>query len=346
MTKDIRGAVIGYGGAFNMGKEHADYMRSHGIAFTAVCDLNEERRREAERDFPGIRTFAEVEELLAQPDLDLVTIITPHSAHAPLAKQILQSGKHCIIEKPMCLLDEEARELMRLAEERGLLLSVYHNRRWDGWYTAFRRLADEGELGEVYHAEMFHGGFSVPKLWWRSFKDVSGGAMYDMGAHYLDWLLGFMKGGIQSVRGVAHKRLFHEVTNEDQVDSFLHFDNGATAHIQISSIACHKKPQLRVLGTKGAFVRNGNELTLYRQNNGRVNETRIEPDRVSGGGDVYYRNISDHLRNGAELFVKPEQARRVVAIIEATGRSAEQGQELPVPYEREYARIANAEGRR
>lgn len=115
-----------------MGKVHAQQMNVVGIEFTDACDLDPSRAEQAGKDFPGIRTFREVAELLSQKDIDLVTVITPHNTHAPLAKQVMESGKHCIFEKPMCIYSEDAYELVRLAEAKGLMLSVYHNRRWEG----------------------------------------------------------------------------------------------------------------------------------------------------------------------------------------------------------------------
>jgi predicted dehydrogenase len=332
MERKIRGAVIGYGGSFNMGKKHAGFMQQNGIEFAAVCDMNPERVKEAEQDFPGIRTFTDVKDLLAQSDIDLVTVITPHNAHAPLAKQVLESGKHCITEKPMCISADDAQELIRIARDKGLMLSVYHNRRWDAWYVALKEIVSQGTLGDIYHVEMFHGGYSQPKTWWRSYKDISGGILYDWGAHYLDWLLGIMPGKVKSVRGFAHKLLFHEVTNEDQADSIIHFENGAVAHLEISSIAYHKKPSFRILGTKGAFVRDGQGMRIMKQENGEAKVIPVEQAQTEGPV-LFYANIADHLRNGTELIVRPEQARRVIAIIDASCKSAEEDLELPVPYE-------------
>jgi len=338
MTKTIKGAVVGYGGSFNMGKAHAEQMMRHGIEFVAACDLVAPRREQAMRDFPHIRTFATVEELLAQGEIDLVTVITPHDTHYPLAEQILASGRHCVLEKPMCIRAEEADRLVKLARSAGKMLSVYHNRRWDGWYLTLRDLLARDILGELFHIEMFIGGCWKPKDWWRSDKAVSGGIFYDWGAHYIDYLLGVVPGKVTNVKGFIQNRLWHEFTNEDHMDSIITFENGATAHIQVSNIAYAGKPQFRFLGTKGAIVdeniRDG-EMTLYTDINGVRVESKLKCQESRQ--DLYYRNIADHLMNGAELIVKPEEARRIISIIETTERSALQGVELAVPYEEPLA---------
>jgi scyllo-inositol 2-dehydrogenase (NADP+) len=289
---------------------------------------------QAKSDFPDIRTFTRVEDLLAQPDIDLVTVITPHNTHAPLAEQVLNSGKHCILEKPMCIHADDADKLVQLSREKGLMVSVYHNRRWDGWYLTLKDLIGKGLIGDIFHVEMYMGGYRQPGSWWRSDKEISGGAFYDWGAHYIDYLLGVMPGKIKSVRGFIHNLVWHETTNEDHIDSILEFENGAVAHIQSSSIAHAGKPAFRFLGTKGAIVDVNmwdGQLTYYTDLNGVKVETNVPC--LKDNQEEYYRNIADHLMNGAELIVKPEQARRTIAVIETTEKSAASGQALPVPFE-------------
>ncbi|UVI27628.1 Gfo/Idh/MocA family protein [Paenibacillus spongiae] len=333
-TVKLRSAVIGYGGAFNMGKHHASKMIESGIEFVAACDLDPARAAQAEQDFPGIRTFTNVSELLAQPDIDLVTVITPHNTHAPLAEQILHSGKHCILEKPMCIHAEDADKLVKLAASKGLMLSVFHNRRWDAWYLTVKDLMDRDLIGDIFHVEMYMGGYNKPGNWWRSSKEISGGMFYDWGAHYIDYLLGIVPGKVQSVRGYIHNRVWHDVTNEDHIESHIQFESGAVAHIEMSSIARAGKAMIRILGTKGAIVAPSlweGHLTLHTEVNGLNIETKVPC--LKDNHDAYYNNIADHLYNGAELVVKPEEARRVIAILETSELSAKAGKELELPYE-------------
>lgn len=328
----IKGAVIGYGGPMNMGKHHADRMREAGIEFAAVCELDPARMAQAAAEFPHIRTYAHVEELLAQPDIDLVTVITPHQSHALLGRKVLESGKHCILEKPMCIKADDADKLISTAKRQGAMLSVYHNRRWDGWYVTARDAIANGLLGDIFYAECFIGGFGHPGNRWRSDKEISGGILYDWGAHYIDWLLGIVPGNAQSVRGYAQKRLWHDVTNEDQLDCAIFFDSGAVIQLQASQIAHAGKAERRILGTKGAIVSSSGTdqgyLTCCFHTNGGREETKIP--FLDSPSVSYYRNIADHLLHGADLIVKPEQTRRVIAILEAAGQSSEQNRELPV----------------
>jgi scyllo-inositol 2-dehydrogenase (NADP+) len=330
----LRGAVIGYGGAFNMGKQHAQHMIENGFLFAAACDLDPKRAEQAKQDFPEITVFTNPDELLAREDIDLVTVITPHNTHADLGKRILQAGKHCILEKPMCIRAEDGYEMVTIAREKGKMLSVYHNRRWDGWYLTLKDLIAKGIIGDIFHIEMAFGGYGSPGHWWRSSKEISGGALYDWGAHLIDYSLGVLPGKIKSVRGVVHNLVWHEFTNEDHVDSTIYMENGATVNVQISSIAHAGKPHIRILGTKGGIIDTNifdGEITLFTELNGVKLESKVKTEKNQG--ELYYANVADHLYRGAELAVKPEQAMRNIAVIETTEKSAAEGKELLVPYE-------------
>ncbi len=331
--RGIRCAVIGYGGSFNMGRLHGSWMnQTPGLQLVAVCDLDPRRVEQAKVDFPGIRTYTQVEELLADPEVDLVTIITPHNTHAPLALQALEAGKHVITEKPMCLTVEEATAMIETARRQGKMVTVFHNRRWDGRAVALRQAIRQGLLGEVFHIEVFMGGYHHPGTWWRANKAISGGALYDWGAHYIDWVLQAVEGRIRSVRGFVQKRVWHDVTNEDHVDSLIHFENGCLVHLQQSSIAFASKPWFRVLGTKGALVDAGDGFTYHTEKDGIKVQGKI-PFPKDAAQEHFYPNIARHLLAGEPLAITPESARRVIAVIETTERSAQAGRELPVPYE-------------
>ncbi|WP_042167578.1 Gfo/Idh/MocA family protein [Paenibacillus gorillae] len=328
----VRTAVIGYGGAFNIAKMHADHMLQNGMEFIAVCEMNEERLNQALQDFPGIRGYATVEELLAQPDIDLVTVITPHNSHYSLGMQVLESGKHCVLEKPMSITAEEGDALVRKAKEKDVMLSVFHNRRWDSWYLTAKQLIAEGRLGDIFAVELYTGGHGHPGHWWRADKSISGGVAYDWGAHYIDWLLGLVPSRMTTVRGFTHKLKWHDVTNEDHMDIFIGFENGTSASLSVSSLAYAPKPNRRILGTKGAIISNGDEeVILYEDVDGKRVETKVAS--IPSSWISYYRNITAHLTQGEELVVKPEESRRIIAVLDTAGRSAAEGKELPVPFE-------------
>ena len=321
MDKTIRCAVIGYGGAFNMGKAHADSMIKAGMQMVAACDLDPKRMEQAANDFPGIRTYTKVDDIINDKEIDLVAVILPHNLHAPIAVQAANTGKHVVVEKPMCISVAEADEMIQAAKANKVMLSVFHNRRWDGDFRKIRELIQEGLIGEVFHIEACMGGMRDPGTWWRSDKAISGGAMFDWGAHIIDWILHFIPQQVAGVDGYYHKRRWTQNTNEDHTELVIRFEGGETAQVEISSIAAASKPRWRILGTKGAIVMNDwrtIEVTVDHQGHMAKFEERV-PD---SDWEAYYANVGGHLMRGEELVVKLEEARRIISIIEAAERSS------------------------
>ena len=341
MSKDIRCGVIGYGGAFNMGRAHASYIQAtDGLVLTSICDISPERTAAALADFPGIATYNAVEELLASPDVDLAVIVLPHNLHAAVSIQCSQAGKHVVVEKPMCVTVEEANAMIAAARAADKMLSVFHNRRQDGDYRTLRRLiVDEKIIGDVFSVEIFSGNFSAQNpQWWRSSKKISGGYFYDWGAHFLDWMFGIVPGKVTDVSGYYQKRLWHDVTNEDQVQAVLRFDTGCVVNVTMSSIAHATKPKWWILGEKGALVDRGGyfEITGDFKAAGHTATLKV-PYNHDSEWQTYYANIADHLNNGAELNVKPEQARRIIAVLEGSEKASQTGHSVSLPTEDEDA---------
>lgn len=329
---EIRCAVVGYGG---MGKHHAEMMtQTKVMKVVAVCDPDPKRLDAAKSEFPEIRVYRKLDELLLKEDFDLAAIVTPHNTHAPLALKCLKAGKHVIVEKPMCLTAKEATEMIEEARRRGVMLTVYHNRHWDGDFMAIREVVEAGLIGEIFHVEMFGGGYHKPGRAWRSDKAASGGLLYDWGAHYFWWLLQLIPHPIRSVVGHSHKLKWHDVTIEDHVQALVYFANGAVADVQFSTVAAAVKPRWFILGTEGAIVdRWEGKFTLHYFVNGVKAETQI-PYKESRWFE-FYRNVANHLLHGEELAIKPEKARNVITVMEYAYRSAKRGgKALPLPYER------------
>jgi predicted dehydrogenase len=270
--------------------------------------------------------------MLKQEDVDLITVVTPHNTHAGLTLQCLKAGRHVIVEKPMCITTAEATAMIEEAKKKNLMLSVFHNRRFDGDFLALKETIGKGRIGEIFHLEAFMGGFGHPGTWWRSDKKVSGGAFYDWGAHLLDWVLHIIPGNIVEVTGYFHKRVWMDVTNEDQVEAVIRFESGAVADVQLSNLASIGKPRWRILGTKGGITTMPEQqcFRVVTYSDGKPVETKV--DFKKGEHSTYYRNIADHLLRGTELLVKPEEARRIIAIMEAAEESSRTGETVRSAY--------------
>ena len=333
IEKEIKCAVLGYGPAFNMGKRHCELIKeTEGLKLVSICDLNPERTATAKKDFPEVITYNSVEEMLKKAELDLVSIVTPHNTHAFLTLQCLKAGKHVVVEKPMCITVKEATEMIETAKAQRKMLSVFHNRRFDGDFLAIKEVIDKGLIGEVFHIETGGGGYHHPGYWWRSDKKVSGGAFYDWGAHFVDWVLNLIPKKMVGIAGFFHKLVWNDVTNEDHVGALIRFENGAVADVQLSNIDRIGRPRWRILGTKGAILdKGGGSFKVNTEIEGIPASMEVKYKETDWRR--YYRNIARHLLFREKLEITPQSARRVIAVFETAEKAAKSGKIEPVPYE-------------
>ncbi len=326
--KVIRCGVLGYGGAFNMGKHHAEWMtQTPGLEIAAACDVDPGRAEQAKGDFPQIKVFTSLATMLAKGGIDLVVIITPHNTHARLAIQCAKAGKHVIVEKPMCLSSKEAAAMVETAKAKKVMLSVFHNRRWDADYVALRQVVASGAIGEVFQVETGGGGYGHPGKWWRADKKISGGTLWDWGAHFMDWILGLKDEKVVDVTAYFQKRKWHDITNEDHAKVMIRFQSGATAELQMSTINRGPRPKWRILGTEGAIILPGsapNTLRLYTALDGLASEADVKY-KPAENWPAYYNNIAAHLLKGEALAVTAESARRAISVLDAAEQSARTG---------------------
>lgn len=338
-VKDIKVGVIGYGGAFNMGKQHLVEMQNAGMTPVAVAEVDPERLKVATTDFPGIQTYATVTEMLKKSDVNLVTIITPHNTHAPLAIQCLKAGRHVICEKPFALTTAECDSVIAEAKKKDLVVSTYHNRHWDGWIL---RAVDEVKrkkvIGDVFRVDIRWGSRSKPGDWWRSSKSISGGILYDWGVHLLEYSLQIIDSEISEVSGFAKTGFWGPVTkwkddtNEDEAALVVRFKNGSWINLNVSSLETNKKEGwLEFHGTRGNYVIDrGDTYTRIHNDNGT---TTVEKGKSGKSeGHKFYENIAAHMTKGEKLIITPEWARRPIHILDLAVQSASKGKSLTAKY--------------
>lgn len=332
---EIGTAVIGYGYA---GRAFHSYLvgLTDGLALKGIASRSAETREKikAER---GCRAYAGLEEALADDDVELVVIASPSHVHAEQAIAALNAGKHVVTDKPMAMTLNEAEMMIAQAERQGRMLSVFHNRRWDGDYLTVKQLVDRGEL-EVRRIETAWSRFGMPRGW-RGERDKAGGRLYDLGSHMIDQIQLLCPRPITSV----YARLQYD-SDERDVESdaivVIGFEDGATAIVEASSISAIEKPRWYVTGSKGTFLKHGLDPQEAAMKAGDI-DAAVEPAEtygrlhdgerervvptVPGRWRSFYENIAAHLRDGAPLAVTPQSVRRTMAAIDAAFESHEKG---------------------
>jgi predicted dehydrogenase len=324
-----------------------------GLRLAGIAELDPQRLKGAGARFPNVRLHQATAELLSDDAVDVALIATPPSTHFDLACQAIAAGKHVVVEKPLCFTAAQADELLATALDAGVLLTVHQNRRWDPDFQAITRLIAEGRLGQVFNVETFVGGFEHPCTLWHSDRRVSGGRLYDWGAHLIDQTLQLYGGESPvEVSATGHKRVWHDVTNLDQVRVRMRFADGREAEFLDSDILAVRRPKYVVQGTAGTVVGHyspvveervtadeGYQRNEHHHAEGPARLTLsqhhagwgLQTTEVPGLPDApfpFHRALADHLQLGDPIPVDPAEIRTVTAVLEAAHASAHDGGRL------------------
>lgn len=320
---------------------HAPFITTNpGFTFYGAW---ERTKNLAQEKYPGVKTFRSLEELLADNNIELVVVNTPSVTHFDYTKQVLNAGKHCIVEKPFTATTEQAEELIALAKEKKLLVSVYHNRRYDSDFKTVKKILDEGFLGKLVEAEIHYDRF-VPDLSYKVHKEIPTpgvGALYDLGSHLIDQAL--------QLFGMPHS-VFADITANrpgSKVDDYFNLVLFYPEHrviLKCSYYVREAMPAYQFHGTKGSFIKHKTDVQeidlqahkkpggddwgiepvsqqglLHTEKDGKVIKEHITS--LKGNYGEYYEGIYHALRNGTAAPVSAEDGMKVIKVIEAAIKS-------------------------
>ena len=306
---------------------------------------------EAQQAYPDARLVRSLDELLTIDSIRLVVIATPNTTHFDLARQCLLAGRDVVIDKPFATTYAEAEELVKLANDKKRLLSVYQNRRWDGDFVTLQRLLAEGKLGRVVLFESHFDRFR-PQLKdnaWRERPEPGSGILFDLGPHLIDQAL-VLFGEPESIG--ADVRIERDGgAVDDAFDVVLYYPR-MRALLRSSMLVCTPTPRFAIQGTRGGYLKydlDPQEDALKRGQRpagdlwGSEAPERWGTLQVAQGdsfvseklptaaGDYrqYYQNVRDAILGDAPLAVTAKQALRVMHALELARESNRQRSVVP-----------------
>lgn len=253
----LRTAVLGFGTAGRV--FHGPLLAAlPDFEVTAIATSAPERAAMARAAHPGAELFATPELLLDASErlaLDVVVVATPPATHAPLALAAVERGLQVVLDKPMTVTSAEAASVIEAATRRGVLLSVFQNRRWDGDFLTVVEAIAAGTLGEVWQ---FDSAFE----WWKPevgerWKDTTtpadgGGILLDLGTHLVDQAIRLF-GSVSEVHAELDRRRAGAVADDDTFVSLRH-ENGVRSRLWMSAVAAESRPRFRVVGSAGVLT--------------------------------------------------------------------------------------------
>ncbi|WP_426444941.1 oxidoreductase [Siccibacter colletis] len=337
MSDKIRVGLIGYGYASKT--FHAPLIAgTPGMELAAISSSDAAK---VHADWPAVPVVSEPKQLFNDPNIDLIVVPTPNDTHFPLAKAALEAGKHVVVDKPFTVTLSQARELDALAKSCNLVLSVFHNRRWDSDFLTLKALVAEGTLGEVSYFESHFDRFRPQvRNRWREQAGPGSGIWYDLAPHLLDQAINLFGLPVSLSVDLAQLRpaaqatdYFHAVLSYPQRRVVLHG----------TMLAAAESARYIVHGTRGSYVKFGLDpqedrlkagerlpqsdwgydmrdgtLTLA-QGEEMVEKTLLT---VPGNYPAYYAAIRDALNGNGENPVPASQAITIMELIELGIESA------------------------
>jgi len=233
--------------------EHTDF------ALTAVADPESSRRDEAEAQF-DCAAYADVYGMLASEELDAVVIATPTHLHRDMAVAALERGLHVLLEKPMALTLDEAKEIADTAREKSLVLTVYQPHRLNAYFQHIKFLVDSGTIGAV--TSVMRGSFNYARRNdWQSLQAYGGGMLSNYGAHFIDQILQLI--GYDVRRVFCDLQLVASIGDaDDVVNAIIETEQGCMGQVTISQASVIKPFELIVWGTYGAITLEGKEVHI------------------------------------------------------------------------------------
>lgn len=287
--------LIGYGG---MGRWHTEILSNvPEIEIGGIYDIKEEKRIEAKEK--GFSVYGSEEEMLSDPDIDVVLIATPNDCHKPIAIRAMHAGKNVISEKPVTLSSSDLQEMVNVAKETGKFLTVHQNRRWDDDFLIIRKLVEEQKLGHVFRIESrVHGSRGIPGDWRK--EKIHGGGMEVLVEVGTNNYISLPRWYVLGEDGTA-------VIRDWQLNGEIIRKTGITEE--------------KVVPVKTA-------AGLTKTMAPRREDTIVKEELPHVSGDIadFHRNVAAVIRDGAEPEIKLFQVMRVMKLMEAIFKSAETNQ--------------------
>jgi UDP-N-acetyl-2-amino-2-deoxyglucuronate dehydrogenase len=329
--------IIGCGSAADF---HIEAIRQIEEASLRGVSSRNEAKAKAIAEQEGCIWTTDYQELIRREDIDIVTVTTSSGSHARIGLEVLNAGKHLVIEKPITMNVRDAEELVQTAKRKGLTLSVISQRRFEVRHQAVKRVLDDGELGKLLLVEVSLPFFRTQAYYvsadWRGKIAEDGGVLMNQGIHSLDLLLWFA-GEVDTVYGRLATQT-HQMEAEDLGLAILQFKSGAFGTIIAStSIQPGFAAALNLYGDKGTIKMEGSSIVHWTV------PGRKEPNWPQSGlyggvsdprsivSDFHQSQLIDvitAIETGGTPLVSGEDGLRAVQLVEAIYKSAAQGAQI------------------
>ena len=357
MTKQVKVGIIGCG----IARFHTNgYKADPRTKMVAIAGLDTDRCHALADEFHIPEVYSDYEDLLANSDVDMVSVGVPNFLHLPVALAAIKAGKHILMEKPLARNSVEGEQMVNAAREAGVILAIAFNRRARPDMQALKRHIEDGNLGNIYYAKAFwmrRSGIPGLGTWFTSKELAGGGPLIDLGVHVLDMALWAMGNpAVTSVSASTYAALGPQgkgqwggrtfPTNPDQpyevedlAAAFIRLENGATLNLETSwaGFSGHTDEfGIYLMGDKGGAelhvkdYASAGTLQFLGEAGGIQADTtvRLQTKEVWDGHAQIIKSVVDGILEGTPVSPSGEEGLERTRLIDAIYESAALGREV------------------
>lgn len=343
MTKPIKTALLSFGMSGRV--FHGPFLHVHpGFELATVWQRS---RSDVLDHFPYVEIVRTMEEILEDPEIELVFVNTPEYTHYKYTKAVLEAGKHAVVEKAFTVTSQEADELIALAQKNNLQLSVYQNRRWDGDFRTVRKVVEGKWLGRLTEFKSSYQRYRnyIQEGTWKEDPHPGAGIVYNLGAHLIDQTLVLFGMPLKVFADIRTQRTGGRVPDHFEITLFY---KEMKATLMAGYLVREQGPRFKIMGTEGSFVKYGidpqeemlkegihpdqdgwgeeseEEWGLLNTNHSGIHIKGLV-ESIPGDYMAFYQNMYEAIREFKTLAVPPEDSANGIRIIEAAYQSHEEG---------------------
>ena len=336
--------------SFGMSGETFHAPLLHTSEYFEIKSIVERNKESSREKYPYTKLVRSFDELCKDPEIELIVVNTPDHLHFEMCKKALLAGKNIVVEKPFTQTSEQAYELMKMAQENKLVLSVFQNRRWDGDFLTVKKVIEEGLLGQLVDYEAHfdrYKNYIQPDTW----KEDCGsgtGILFNLGTHLIDQTF-VLFGQPQAISAdIRTQRPDGKI--DDNFELLLKYDN-LKVILKASYLVREPGPKYILHGTEGSFLKWGTDPQEEALKQGQLPDdanwgkedkskwgilntnckglhVQGHIETFPGNYQAYYNGIYEAIRYNTLPEVKPELSASVIKIIEAAFQSQNERREI------------------
>ena len=339
MSQSLNVALCSYGMSGQV--FHAPLI--HGQAGFVLHTILQRNSNSAKEKYQNVQIVADFESIIINPAIDVVVVNTPNELHFSMTKAALEAGKHVVVEKPFTIFSDQAQELIALAEEKKLVLTVFHNKRLESDYLSLKEVINNQKIGNIVEINWRYDRFRnhITHKVWKEDNRPGAGTLYDLGVHLIDSALSIFG---KPLAITAHQRILRkEASSTDYFNIRLDY-NHLTVNLGSTTLAKYQVPVLVAHGDEGSMVFNASDIQEQQLKNGvspddnefGINSTHphyqiytninnedkmLEMNAPKGNYKAFYQNLYEAITIQKPLLVKPQEALETIKLIESALKS-------------------------